>query len=61
MMHNLLEHLNQVIGRIEKVIRIFPYVESAERLIGSIIIDTYEEWDTRTRRYINFNHTDFTL
>src|SRR5690625_2809020 len=36
---NLLERLNQEIRRREKVIRIFPNVESAERLIGSMLID----------------------
>ncbi|NMB18821.1 MAG: hypothetical protein GX984_05135 [Erysipelothrix sp.] len=57
-MHNLLEHLNQVIGRIEKVIRIFPNVESTERLIGSMLIDIDEDWITSTRRYIEFTHED---
>lgn len=54
---NLLERLNQEIRRREKVIRIFPNVESAERLIGSMLIDIDEDWITSTRRYIEFTHT----
>lgn len=55
---NLLERLNQEIRRREKVIRIFPNVESAERLIGSMLIDIDEDWITSTRRYIEFTHED---
>lgn len=55
---NLLERLNQEIRRREKVIRIFPNVESAERLIGSMLINIDEDWITRTRRYIEFTHED---
>ena len=55
---NLLERLNQEIRRREKVIRIFPNVELAERLIGSMFIDIDEDWITSTRRYIEFTHED---
>lgn len=55
---NLLERLNQEIRRREKVIRIFPNVESADRLIGTMLIDIDEEWSTSTRRYINYTHSD---
>ena len=55
---NLLERLNQEIRRREKVVRIFPNVESAERLIGSMLIDIDEDWITSTRRYIEFTHND---
>ncbi len=55
---NLLERLNQEIRRREKVVRIFPNVESAERLIGSMLIDVDEDWITSTRRYIEFTHNN---
>ena len=55
---NLLERLNQEIRRREKVIRIFQNVESADRLIGTMLIDIDEEWSTSTRRYINYTHSD---
>jgi putative transposase len=55
---NLLERLNQEIRRREKVVRIFPNVESAERLIGSMLIDIDEDWITSTRRYIEFTHNN---
>ena len=49
---NCLERLNQEVRRREKVIRIFPNVDSAIRLIGSILIDINEDWITSSRLYI---------
>lgn len=49
---NLLERLNEEIRRREKVIRIFPNTESANRLIGAILIDKHEEWITSPKKYI---------
>ena len=37
--------------RREKVIRIFPNVGSARRLIGAYLAERHEEWSTR-RRYL---------
>lgn len=51
---NLLERLNQEVRRREKVIRIFPNKESANRLIGAVLIDQHEEWITSSRTYIKF-------
>ena len=53
---NLLERLNQEIRRRERVIRIFPNIQSAERLIGTMLIDIDEEWQTCTKRYIEYTH-----
>ncbi len=53
---SLLERLNEEIRRREKVIRIFPNVYSAIRLIGSMLIDIDEDWVTATRRYIEYTH-----
>lgn len=49
---NLLERLNQEVRRREKVIRIFPNVASANRLIGAVLIDIHEEWIGCSRKYI---------
>lgn len=49
---NCLERLNEEIRRREKVIRIFPNIESAYRLIGSILMDKDEEWLSSERIYI---------
>lgn len=51
---NLLERLNEEVRRREKVIRIFPNTESANRLIGAVLIDQHEEWITSSRSYIKF-------
>jgi putative transposase len=50
---NLLERLNEELRRREKVIRIFPHVQSANRLIGAILMDIHDGWLTSSRSYIN--------
>jgi len=49
---NVLERLNQEVRRREKVVRIFPNTESANRLIGAVLIDIHEEWISSPRKYI---------
>lgn len=49
---NLLERLNQEVRRREKVVRIFPNVDSANRLIGSVLMHIHEEWITSSRAYM---------
>lgn len=51
---NLLERLNQEVRRREKIIRIFPNLPSANRLIGAVLMDLHEEWITSSRKYIQF-------
>ena len=46
---NLLERENQEIRRREKVIRIFPNTESAERLLGAVLMDHHDDWKGRSR------------
>lgn len=50
---NLLERLNQEVRRREKVIRIFPNVDSATRLIGAVLMHQEEEWISSSRSYMN--------
>ena len=49
---NLLERLNAEIRRREKVIRIFPNVNSATRLIGAILIEQQDKWLESSKAYI---------
>ena len=49
---NLIERLNQEVRRREKVVRIFPNIDSANRLIGAVLIDLHEEWISSDRKYI---------
>ncbi len=51
---NMLERLNSEIRRREKVVRIFPNEASVMRLIGSILIDISEEWESSSRQYIKY-------
>lgn len=51
---NLLERLNQEVRRREKIIRIFPNVVSANRLIGAVLMDLHEDWIRSSRKYIQF-------
>ena len=52
---NLLERLNQEIRRREKFIRIFPNRDSANRLIGAVLMDLHDEWLSSTKKYIKFD------
>lgn len=49
--NNLLERMNQEQKRRTRVARLFPSIESCERLVISIAIRIHEEWST-SRRYM---------
>lgn len=49
---NAVERLNEEIRRRERVIRIFPNRESLVRLIGAMLMDLDEKWETE-RIYLN--------
>ena len=49
---NSIERLNEEIRRRERVIRIFPNVESVIRLIGALLIEQDEKWSTG-RKYFD--------
>jgi transposase-like protein len=51
---NMLERFIQEIRRREKVIRIFPNMGSAYRLVGALCAETHEEWPVG-RRYLNMD------
>lgn len=53
---NIMERLNVEIRRRERVIRIFPNVSSAVRLLGALLMEQDENWSTG-RRY--FDMTDY--
>ena len=46
---NLAERMNEEIRRRQRVIRIFPNEASAERLIGALLNEFYEEWQQGIR------------
>jgi putative transposase len=48
---NMLERFNEEIRRRERVIRIFPNVAAAWRLIGALSCEQHEQWSTG-RRYL---------
>lgn len=49
---NGIERLNEEVRRRERVIRIFPNVESAERLLGALLMEVDEAWTT-DRQYFD--------
>ncbi|RMH22281.1 MAG: IS256 family transposase [Gammaproteobacteria bacterium] len=51
---NMQERLIQEIRRRERVIRIFPNEDSAERLIGALLAEIHEEW--QGRRYLDMSN-----
>lgn len=48
---NLAERMNEEIRRRQRVIRIFPNEASAERLIGALLNEFYEEWQQGIRYF----------
>ncbi|AMB99845.1 transposase [Aerococcus urinaehominis] len=50
---NSLERLNREIRRREKVVGLFPNIEAAERLIGSVLLDLHEYWETCPHKFFN--------
>lgn len=46
---NILERENQELRKREKVIKIFPNVESVVRLMGAVLMDDNDEWSVRSR------------
>ena len=48
----MLERFIEEIRRREKVIRIFPNIDSAWRLIGAVLAEKHEEWSTG-RKYLD--------
>lgn len=49
---NSLERLNQEIRRRERVIGIFPSVQSAERLIGAVLLDIHDSWCDSNKKFL---------
>lgn len=48
---NIIERENREIRKREKVIQIFPNVESAVRLLGAVLMDDHNDWSTRHRLF----------
>jgi transposase-like protein len=51
------ERLNEEIRRRERVIRIFPNRASAERLLGTLLMEHSEKW-LNGKRYLNLSEYD---
>jgi putative transposase len=51
---NMLERFNEELRRRERVVRIFPNVRAAWRLIGALSCEQHEAWSTG-RRYLNMD------
>lgn len=50
---NMQERLNEEVRRRERVIRIFPNDDSAQRLIGALLAEMNEQW--QARRYLDMD------
>jgi len=50
---NMVERLNQEIKRRTRIVRSFPTMESYERLAGTVLVRTDEEWQTAERKYLD--------
>lgn len=56
---NLAERMNEEIRRRQRVIRIFPNEQAAERLIGALLNEFYEEWQDGNRYLEMFEYWDW--
>lgn len=54
---NLAERVNEEIRRREKVIRIFPNKPACLRMIGALLMEQHEEWETG-RKYLDMEDYD---
>lgn len=52
---NLAERMNSELRRRQRVVRIFPDEASAERLIGALLQELYEQWHHSGKRYLDMN------
>ena len=43
---NIAERINQELRRRTQIVRVFPNVQACERLVGAILMETYEVWQT---------------
>lgn len=55
---NMPERLNAEIRRRERVIRIFPNVQSATGLIGALLMDQNDSWIKSSRTHIKLQRQD---
>lgn len=53
----MIERLIEELRRREKVVRIFPNIDSSWRLLGALLSETHEEWSTVPRSY--FDMTEY--
>jgi transposase-like protein len=55
---NMLERLMRTLKTRTRKVVIFPNAAACERLIGALLIETHEEWQTEERRYLNLDRKD---
>jgi transposase-like protein len=53
---NQLKRVNKAITRRTNVLGVFPSYDVVLRLVGAILAEQHDEWQTSDRRYLTPNH-----
>lgn len=56
---NSLERINREVRRRERVVSIFPNKQSAERLIGAVLLDIHTHWKESNQKYLKDTFDSF--
>ena len=53
---NLLENIMKQLKKRTRVVGVFPNKASCDRLIGSLLLELHEQWQTEEKAYFNMEH-----
>ena len=58
---NMIERLMKTLKQRTRVVGVFPYRASRERLIGAMLLERHEKWQVESRPYFSMENVDLEL